>query len=106
MTHPPQSNEQTSSFQQQWRNADPPASWMDLLELLSEHGFDGMAEAIQLLINEAMKLERSAVLGAAPYERTPSRRGQANGFKPKRVNTRLGQLDLRVPQTRNVEFYP
>ena len=49
-----------------------------------------MAQAIQLLINEAMKLERSAVLGAGPYERTPSRRGQANGFKPKRVRTRLG----------------
>jgi len=106
MTHHPQSNELASSFQQEWRDADPPTSWTDLLELLSEHGFDGMAEAIQLLINEAMKLERCAVLGAAPYERTPSRRGQANGFKPKRVNTRLGQLNLRVPQTRDVEFYP
>ena len=107
MTHRQQSNEHSSVFQhEQWQDLDPPASWSDLLEWLADRGFDGMAQAIQLLINEAMKLERSAVLGAGPYERTPSRRGQANGFKPKRVRTRLGTLDLRVPQTRDVEFYP
>lgn len=61
---------------------------------------------MQVLLNEAMKLERSAVLGARPHERTPLRRGQANGFKPKTVETRLGPLELRVPQTRGVPFYP
>jgi transposase-like protein len=106
MTHHEQSNDLAASFQRELQDADPPTSWADLLELLSEHGFEGMAEAMQLLMNEAMKLERCAVLGAGPYERTPSRRGQANGFKPKRVNTRLGRLDLSVPQTRGVEFYP
>jgi transposase-like protein len=65
-----------------------------------------MAEAIEILMNEAMKLERSEVLGARPHERTESRRGYANGFKPKRVNSRLGRLNLQVPQTRDVEFYP
>ena len=78
----------------------------ELFQLLSEHGFDGMAEAIEILMNEAMKLERSEVLGARPHERTESRRGYANGFKPKRVNSRLGRLNLQVPQTRDVEFYP
>jgi transposase-like protein len=65
-----------------------------------------MAEAITILMNEAMKLERTEVLGAAPYERSTSRRGYANGFKPKTVNSRLGRLELRIPQTRGVEFYP
>jgi putative transposase len=78
----------------------------ELLQLLSEHGFDGMAEAIQILMNEAMKLERAEALGAVPYERTESRRGYANGFKSKTVNSRLGRLNLNVPQTRDVEFYP
>lgn len=78
----------------------------ELFQLLSEHGFDGMAEAIEILMNEAMRLERAEALGARPHERTESRRGYANGFKPKRVNSRLGQLNLRVPQTRDVEFYP
>jgi putative transposase len=107
MTHPHQANEQEVSFQREsWCDAETPRGWQDLLDVLSEHGFEGMARVMQLLLNEAMKLERSAVLGAGPFERTPLRRGQANGFKDKTVQTRLGSLELRVPQTRGVPFYP
>ena len=80
--------------------------WHDVLTLLVDQGFEGFANAMQILLNEAMKLEREMVLGAQPYERTPTRRGYANGFKPKTVETRLGNLELSVPQTRGVEFYP
>lgn len=77
-----------------------------VLQLLCDSGFDGMAQAIEILLNEAMKLERAEVLGAGPYERSDARRGYANGFKDKTVNSRLGKLHLKVPQTRDVEFYP
>ena len=77
-----------------------------MIQLLADEGFEGMAEAITILVNEAMKLERSEALNAEPYERTPSRRGYANGFKPKTLHTRLGKLDLQVPQTRGTDFYP
>jgi putative transposase len=77
-----------------------------VVQLLADHGFDGMAQAIQTLMNEAMKLQRSEALGAGPYQRTAERRGHANGFKPKTVHSRLGKLELQVPQTRGVEFYP
>jgi len=80
------------------------------LSALAEEGFDGMAEAIAVLLNEAMKIERSAFLGADLHERTQERRGYANGFKPKSVKTRVGTVDLQVPQARDVEdgatFYP
>jgi transposase-like protein len=81
------------------------------LEVLADHGFDGMASAVAALMNEVMKLERAAFLQAAPYERSDERRGYANGFKPKRVATRVGALDLQVPQVRGVpdggeSFYP
>lgn len=78
----------------------------EVLDLLVEQGFDGMAHAMQTLLNEAMKLERSIVLGARPYERTPERRGYANGYKPKTMHSRVGRLHLQVPQARDVEFYP
>jgi putative transposase len=78
----------------------------EVVHLLAEHGFDGMSQAIQTLFNEAMKLERAVVLGADPYQRCEARRGYANGFKPKTVASRLGKLELQVPQTRGVEFYP
>lgn len=77
-----------------------------IVELLAEHGFEGMAQAVEILFNEAMKLQRSEALGALPYQRTSERRGHANGFKPKTVKSRLGTLQLEVPQTRGVEFYP
>ena len=77
-----------------------------MIQLLADEGFEGMAEAITILVNEAMKLERSEALNAEPYERTPFRRGYANGFKAKSLHTRLGKLDLQVPQTRGTDFYP
>ena len=78
----------------------------EVLQLLVDQGFDGMAQAIEILLNEAMKLERAEALGPGPYQRSETRRGYANGFKPKTVNSRLGRLNLQVPQTRDVEFYP
>jgi len=77
-----------------------------MIQVLDQYGFDGMARAIGILVNEAMKIECSEVLGAQPYERTDQRRGYANGFKPKTVATRVGSVELQVPQTRGVEFYP
>jgi putative transposase len=76
------------------------------VQLLAEHGFEGMANAMQILFNEAMKIERSEYLNAQPYQRTEDRLSYANGFKDKTVNSRLGKLQLRVPQTRDSEFYP
>jgi putative transposase len=80
--------------------------FQEVLGLLVEHGFEGMAQAMQTLLNEAMKLERSQVLGARAYQRTPQRQGYANGYKPKTVHARVGTLELAVPKTRGVEFYP
>jgi len=78
----------------------------DAVELLKENGFDGLADAVSVLLNAAMLSERSEYLGAAPYERSASRVGYANGFKDKTVRSRLGELQLKVPQTREGAFYP
>ncbi|MCE5245339.1 IS256 family transposase, partial [bacterium] len=42
----------------------------DVLRILIDNGLDGMARALETLMNEAMKLERAEFLGAAPHERT------------------------------------
>lgn len=77
-----------------------------VFELLADEGFDGMGQALAVLLNEMMKVERSNHLQAGPYERSGLRQGYANGFKPKRVRTRIGELELDVPQTRASDFYP
>lgn len=78
----------------------------DAVQLLADNGFEGMANAMQILFNEAMKIERTEYIGAEPYQRTEQRRSYANGFKPKTVNSRVGKLELKVPQTRDGDFYP
>lgn len=78
----------------------------DAIKVISEQGFQGMAEVMQLLMNEAMQVERTRYLQANPYERTDERKDYANGFKSKTVKTAIGALDLRVPQTRDGGFYP
>ena len=78
----------------------------DAVELLKANGFDGLADAVTVLLNSAMVAERSEYLGAAPYERCATRVGYANGFKDKTIKSRLGELSLKVPQTRDGEFYP
>ena len=76
------------------------------MELLIEHGFDGVASAMTILLNAAMRLERSRYLKAEPYERNEHRRGYANGYKPKTVKTKAGEIQLAIPQTRDSSFYP
>jgi len=76
------------------------------VELLQDNGFEGLAEAVAVLLNTAMTAERSEYLGVRPYERSEKRRGYANGFKDKTLKTRLGALSLQVPQTRDCAFYP
>ena len=78
----------------------------EFLQGLSEHGLDALPQAITLLLNAAMQAEREKYLGAAPYERTSERRDYANGYKEKTITSRVGQLQVAVPQVRNGDFYP
>lgn len=76
------------------------------VELIAERGLEGLPEALTALINTAMQLERERHLGVGAYERGAERRGYANGYKPKTVKTRVGELTLAVPQVREGGFYP
>lgn len=77
-----------------------------ICEVLIENGIPGMREALEKVINLAMQLERDQALGAKPYERTPDRQGYANGYKERDLQTRMGPLELRIPQVRGLSFYP
>ena len=81
------------------------------LTLLTDHGFGGLARPLEMLFNEGTRLERSAFLGAGPWERSDARIGHANGFKPKVVTSRVGDLELQIPKVRDLAegvepFYP
>jgi hypothetical protein len=48
---------------------DLPDGFGELLNLLIDQGFEGMAQATQTLLNEAMKLARGQVRTGAPWRR-------------------------------------
>jgi len=73
---------------------------------IAEKGLEAIPEMMRILINNAMQVERSKYLQAEQYERTEDRKGHANGYKPKTVKTRVGEIAFAVPQVREGGFYP
>jgi transposase-like protein len=78
----------------------------EYLEGLAEQGMEGLPDLVRILVNEAMQIERENYLGARPYERSDERNGHANGYKPKTVRTRVGEVTFDIPQVREGGFYP
>ena len=73
----------------------------DSINILIEHGLaEGLPRIAEMLLNAAMIVERSAHLGAQPFERSDERTGYANGLKSRSFHSSIGPLDLKVPQTR------
>ena len=64
----------------------------ELLEQIASEGLDFLPELVRIMINAATQIDREKYLGAGHYERTPERRGHANGFKPKTVKTLIDRL--------------
>lgn len=67
---------------------------------------DLLARILELGLQALMEAERDEYVGAEPFERTGVRRTHRNGYKPRTLTTRVGRLELRVPQTRDGRFYP
>jgi len=72
-------------------------------EILSESA-DYLLPMIQKLVQEALESEIEEYLGAGPYERTSGRRGYRSGTYTRGLWTRVGKIELRVPQTRDGKF--
>lgn len=76
----------------------------DFIKLILNDGLgDGAAKIMEIITNAAMIVERNAHLNAAPHQRCEERRGYANGFKPRSLNTSMGKLNLASPQVRDCD---
>ena len=78
----------------------------ELLKELIEEGSDAFRGVLEKLLNTAMQMEREEFLGARRWERSEQRRDHANEYKAKKLSTRVGQLQIRIPQVRHLDFYP
>jgi len=74
-----------------------------LQEVFTER--DGLKHLLELLLEHTMRTELSEHLKADVYERCSKRRGRRNGYKPRSLATRIGRLNLQVPQARDCRPY-
>ena len=70
--------------------------------LLDDPGF--LREIVEKVVQRMLEAEMTEHVGAAPYERVEGRTGQRNGYKPRALRTRVGTLNLAVPQDREGTF--
>ena len=70
--------------------------------LLDDDGF--LREMLRTSLQEFLEAEMTEHLGVSSHVRSNERRGYRNGFKPRQLKTRIGTLDLMVPQDREGTF--
>jgi putative transposase len=70
--------------------------------LLDDPGF--LRQIVERVVQQMLEAEMTEHVGAAPHERTDARKGHRNGYKPRTLRTRVGTLNLLVPQDREGTF--
>jgi len=72
--------------------------------ILSSDGDNPFRDMLELIVQSALEVEMSAHLEAEPYERNQERTGYRSGHRPRVFTTRVGDLELLVPQDRDGTF--
>jgi len=84
--------------------ADEKLAVIELLEKVGEGDFlRTVAEAVLQLLMDA---DVEGLIGAGRYERNGERCTWRNGFRDRSLDTRLGQLQLRIPKLRRGSYFP
>jgi transposase-like protein len=74
--------------------------------LASEHA-DVLCESVAAMVREIMEPEVSQLAGAELGERAPDRRqAQRNGYRDRRWDTRVGEIELQIPRLRTGSYLP
>lgn len=67
---------------------------------------DLFRQKLQQAVNDLLESELTAFLGYNPYERDGWNTGNSrNGAYYRKVDTQFGQIEIKVPRDRNVEFH-
>lgn len=59
-----------------------------------------------MILNNVIQAERSKYLQANAWEQTKEREGHANGYTPKTISTKSGEIIFAIPQVQEGGFYP
>jgi hypothetical protein len=62
--------------------------------LEGEEGLDFLRESLRWVVGQLMEAEVSELIGAEHGERNPDRLANRNGYRPRRWDTRAGEIEL------------
>jgi putative transposase len=79
-------------------------SGLSILQEAINDGDDAMQLLLQHTMQRVLEEEITAYLEAGTYERTDTRKGYRNGYKPRMLKTRVGRIELMVPKDREGRF--
>ena len=65
---------------------------------------DGLKELLREVLQEVLEQEMTDAIGAEKGERSPGRLGYRSGYYSRGLVTRVGKLELRIPQDRQGQF--
>ena len=74
--------------------------------LEGEEGLDFLRESLGWVVQQLMEAEVSELIGAAHGERSEERLTHRNGYRPRRWDTRAGELELAIPKIRRGSYFP
>lgn len=77
---------------------------IDILEDYLVDQDDGLKKLLTWFLNLVMQLEAMQQAGAEPYQRAESRKAHRNGYKDRSLKTRVGKIQLKKPQFREISF--
>jgi putative transposase len=77
---------------------------IDLLEDYLIDQDDGLKKLLTWFLNLVMQIEAMQQAGAEPYQRAESRKAHRNGYKNRSLKTRVGEIQLKKPQFREIAF--
>jgi putative transposase len=80
---------------------------LEVLEVLKAADVeDRIRQAAETIYQALIEAGLTAVIGAAPHERTAGRVGLRNGHRVRTVSTTAGDLELKIPRLRAGSFFP
>ena len=80
---------------------------LEVLEALKAAEVDDrIRQAAETIYQALIEAELSSVIGAFPHQRTESRTGHRNGYRPRTLTSTAGDLELRIPKLRAGSFFP
>lgn len=76
-----------------------------MMQMQTEGSEDPIKMMLEVMMKAVMEAGVEKHLGAGRHERTEERKGHRNGHKPRKLTTRVGEVELSVPQVRGTTPY-